>query len=300
MSAAAERSSLAELLHPGAAVERLCGGFTFTEGPVWNHAEGCLYFSDLVGDARWRWSERAGRELVERPTGKGNGMTYLADLTLVVCQQNTSRLLAIRGDGDEVLAAEYEGRELNSPNDVCLHSAGSLYFTDPVYGRLPEGGLERPQALDFQGLYRVAPGDPDPTLIAADFDQPNGLCFSPDESILYVNDTPRAEVRAFSLDERGEATGQRVFAAEIGDGSVEAGPVDGMKCDELGNVWVTGPGGLWVFAPTGERLGLLEVSEAPGNLAWGGPRRDELYICATSSLYRVRTRVRGRREPFMP
>jgi gluconolactonase len=292
---------LAELLDGHAVPERLCDGFAFTEGPVWNPVEQRLYFSDLAGDARWRWSDAAGLELVERPTGKGNGMTYERDLTLVVCQSTTSRLLAYRPDGHvDVLASHHGSRELNSPNDVCGRSDGTLFFSDPTYGRMPHGGLEREPELDFRGVYAVLAGSRELRLLRDDFGQPNGLCLSPDESLLYVNDTPRAEIRALRVNAACEVIDDRVFAGGLGDGTVEDGPVDGMKCDEHGNVWITGPGGVWVFRPDGRRQGVVPVPEIVGNLAWGGADRRELFLCATSSLYRLRTRVRGRREPFMP
>jgi gluconolactonase len=291
---------LSDLVEAGARVEKLGGGFSFTEGPVWNPVERRLYFSDLMGDARWRWSAASGLEEVLRPSGKANGMTFEPDMTLVVCQHNTSRLLALRDGASEVIASHYQGRELNSPNDVCGHSSGALFFSDPTYGRMAEPGIERDQELDFQGVYMVAPGTRELRLLRDDFGQPNGVCLSPDESVLYVNDTPRAHIRALRVDDEGEVIEDRVFAEQIGDGSIEVGAVDGMKCDELGNVWVTGPGGLWVFAADGTRLGVIDVPEVVGNLAWGGPDRTELFICATTSLYRLVTRVRGRREPFMP
>jgi gluconolactonase len=291
----------AGLLDADAAVERLSDGFLFTEGPVWNPVEQRLYFSDLMGDARWRWSDAAGLELVAQPSGKGNGLTYEQDMTLVVCQHNLSRLLAYRPDGHvDVLASHWDGRELNSPNDVCVHSDGTLFFSDPSYGRLAVPGIERDQELDFQGLYMVAAGTRELHLLRDDFGQPNGVCLSPDESILYVNDTPRAHIRALRVSADGEVLDDRLFAEGIGDGSIEIGAVDGMKCDEHGNVWVSGPGGLWVFDPQGRRLGVVSVPEVVGNLAWGGADRTELFICATTSLYRLRTAVRGRREPFMP
>jgi gluconolactonase len=299
MSASPSQSvGLSDLLEPGARVERLAGDFDFTEGPVWNPVERRLYFSDLVGDARWRWSAEAGLQEVVRPSGMANGMTYDVDMALVVCQHSTSRLLAFRDGATEVIASHYRGRELNSPNDVCGHSSGALFFSDPTYGR-QQAGIERDSQLDFQGVYMVAPGSRELGLLRDDFAQPNGLCLSPDESVLYVNDTPRAHIRALRVDHEGAVAEDRVFAAGIGDGSIESGPVDGMKCDELGNVWVTGPGGLWVFAPDGIHLGVVDVPEPAGNLAWGGPDLTDLFICATTSLYRLVTRVRGRREPFM-
>jgi gluconolactonase len=154
------------------------------------------------------------------------------------------------GSGREVLATHYEGKELNSPNDVIVHSTGAIYFSDPTYGRMPVFGIEREQDLDFQGVYRLAPEGGDPQLLVDDFVQPNGLCFSPDESLLYINDTDRAHIRVFDVGGDGTISNGRVLADGIGTGDLESGElVDGMKCDEHGNVWVTGPKGVWVFSP---------------------------------------------------
>jgi len=172
---------------------RLLGtGFGFTEGPAWNTPGNYLVFSDIPGDRRWRWSEQGGMELVAWPTYKGNGMAYEPDGSLLVCEQVTSSLIRIRPDGlRQVVAFHYQGKYLNSPNDVIVRSDGNIYFTDPNYGRWPVAvGVARECELDFQGVFRVPPGGGDAELVVAEkeFEQPNGLCFSPDESILYVND----------------------------------------------------------------------------------------------------------------
>src|SRR5687767_9516859 len=183
---------LLRLVERQAPVEQLCTGFRFAEGPIWNQAEQCLYFSDMPGDVRRRWSGKDGVVEVRNPSNKCNGMTYDAAGNLYVCEHVTSSLVVERPDGTrQVLATQWQGKELNSPNDVVVRSDGSVYFTDPTYGRMPVFGLERKQDLDFQGVYRVSQ---DGTLHreANDFSQPNGLCLSPDETILYVNDTTRA------------------------------------------------------------------------------------------------------------
>jgi gluconolactonase len=197
------------------------------------------------------------------------------------------------------IASHYDDVELNSPNDVCADSAGVIYFTDPTYGRRQRSGEEAIPRLGYQGLYAVRGDESKLQLLRDDFAQPNGLCFSPDERVLYVNDTERAHIRAIGIDGAGRVTSDDVFAAGIGDGAITAGPVDGMKCDEAGNVWISGPGGIWIFDNQGCRLGTLEVAEVVGNFAWGGRDRTELLICASSSVYWLPTRVRGRLEPFM-
>jgi gluconolactonase len=292
-----------ELVDESAEVEQLGTGFTFTEGPIWN-PEGFLLFSDMPGDVRRRWDPDSGVSEVANPSNKGNGMTIDNDGRLVVCEHVTSSVVRMdpdgRGGGREVLATHYEGRELNSPNDVVVKSDGAIYFTDPTYGRMPGFGIEREQDLDFQGVYRIAPGGGDPQLLIDDFDQPNGLCFSTDESLLYINDTTRAHIRVFDVAGDGTIANGRVLADGIGSGDLAIGDlVDGMKLDERGNVWVTGPGGVCVFDPDGNHIGTVEVRENVGNINWGGPDWNQLFIPATSSMYRIQCKVSGNRLPYM-
>lgn len=281
-------------------VEQLATGFMFTEGPIWNPEEGCLYFSDMPGDVRRRWSERDGVGEVRRPANKCNGMTYDAELNLLVCEHTTSRLVREwRGGSAETLASSYRGKELNSPNDVCMRSDGSIYFTDPSFGRSAAFGVERDQELDIQGVYLVTSDGSGLKLVADDFAQPNGLCFCPDESLLYINDTARAQIRVFEPAADGSLTNGRVFAENVGTGDIDTGVVDGIKCDERGNIWVTGPGGIWIFDPAGRHLGVVEIPEHVANMHWGGPDWEQLYVCASTSLYRLQAKVAGRCEPFM-
>ncbi|MBO0701786.1 MAG: SMP-30/gluconolactonase/LRE family protein [Candidatus Dormibacteraeota bacterium] len=293
---------LSDLVNPTVTLEPIATGCLFTEGPAWHPQERSLVFSDMPGDVRRRWTAEAGVEEIRRPANKCNGMAYDPAGNLVVCEHATSRLVRERKDGSvEVLASGYRDRELNSPNDVAIRETGAIYFTDPIYGRSPGFGVPRPPGLPFRGVYRVAEGLPDePELLVAEdeFDQPNGLCFSPDGDLLYVNDTPRALIRVYQLDAAGALGQGRLFASGIGDGDADKGAPDGMKCDARGNVWVTGPGGLWVFAPDGSRLGVLPVPEVVGNFAWGGDDWRDLFICASTSVYRTRTLVDGRRPAF--
>ena len=304
MSVAASSSRLYELVDEGVQVEQLGSGFTFTEGPIWNQAGRFLLFSDMPGDTRRRWDEQNGVEVVLSPSNKGNGMTLDADGRLIVCEHSTSSVVRMdpdgTGSGREVLASHYQGKELNSPNDVVVHSSGGIYFSDPTYGRMPGFGIEREQDLDFQAVYRIPPGGGDVQVLADDFAQPNGLCFSPDESLLYVNDTDRAHIRTFELQPDGLAAGDRVLAENIGTASLEKMDlVDGMKCDEGGNIWVTGPSGVWVIGPDGEHLGTIQIPEPVGNLHWGGPDWSWMFVCASTGLYRFETKTSARREPFM-
>jgi gluconolactonase len=287
------------LIDPDATVEQICTGFKFSEGPIWNPKERCLYFSDMPNDIRRRWSPTDGLVEVRNPSNKCNGMTYDEAGNLYVCEHVTSSLVKETPAGERrVLATHWQGKELNSPNDVVVRSDGSVYFTDPTYGRMPVFGLERKQELDFQGVYRVA-RDGGLHREADDFDQPNGLCFSPDERILYVNDTTRAHIRAFDVAADGSLSGSRIFADRIGTGDYAEGVVDGMKCDAHGNIYVTGPRGIWVIAPHGKHMGVIRMPEIAGNLNWGGPDWTDLYCACSTSMYRVRMKVRGNPVAYM-
>jgi gluconolactonase len=303
MATQAHSPAMSELIELDADVERLGTGFTFTEGPLWN-PEGFLLFSDMPGDVRRRWTPDDGVTEVANPSNKGNGMTFDLEGRLLVCEHVTSSLVRMHPDGTgkerEVLASHFEGKELNSPNDVVVKSDGTIYFTDPTYGRMPGFGIEREQELSFQGVYRIAPGGGDPQLVVDDFGQPNGLCFSTDEKLLYINDTENRNIRSFDVEADGSLSGGRVVAGEIGTGDIEVGDlVDGMKLDERGNIWVTGPGGVCVFDPEGTQIGTVEVPEPVGNLNWGGPDWNVLFIPASTSVYRVQCKVSGNRLPYM-
>jgi gluconolactonase len=255
----------------------------------------------MPGDVRRRWTERAGVEEVMRPSNKCNGMVYDSEGNLLVCEHVTSSLVCERPDGTrETIASHYRGQQLNSPNDVVTSSNGTIYFSDPSYGRMPGFGLEREQDLSFRAVYRIPAGGGEPELVVSEdeFEQPNGLCFSPDESLMYINDSPRALIRVYDVQADGTLAGGRPFFEGIGSGVVEEGIPDGMKCDERGNIWVTGPGGVWVISPQGEHLGVVAVPENVGNIAWGGPDWRTLYMPSSSSLYRVPTKVASAPLPY--
>lgn len=283
---------IGQVLDPGANVELLANGFMFTEGPVWDPEQGLLFFSDMPGDVRRSWHPENGVTEVRRPSNKCNGMAYDANGGLLVCEHATSRLIREDPDGSvTVLASHYGGKELNSPNDVIVTSDGTIYFSDPSYGRMPVFGLERESDLSFRGFYRIRPGAAEVELVDADFDQPNGVCMSPNESLLYVNDSGRALIKIYDVAADGSLSSPRVFIQGVGDGVVEHGIVDGMKCDAAGNVWVTGPGGVWVIAPDGKHIGTVQVPENVGNMNWGGPDWSSLYIAASTGLYRIETKT---------
>jgi len=313
----ADGPAFEELVDAGTALTALGDGYQFTEGPVWSPRERCLYFSDIPSDDRWRWSAERGMELVQHPTFKANGLALDRDGALVACEQVSSTVVRIgAGCARELIAFHHGGRYLNSPNDICVRSAdGSIYFTDPDYGRWNDWiGQERSRELGFRGVYRIPPepdGEARLLVPEGEFDQPNGLCFSPDERLLYVNDSDRGHVKVFDVASDGTLGPARIFASEIGVGFSEsdsdairearhqevhdAGAVDGMKCDELGNVWVTGPGGVWVLGPGGDRLGRIRAPEVVGNLAWGGADLRTLFLMTSTSVHSLPTLVAGAR-----
>jgi gluconolactonase len=283
------------LIDPGAELRLLADGFWFTEGPTWHHGRQELVFSDIPGDGRFRWTEAGGLEKLMGPTFKGNGLVFEPDGSLLVCEQVTSTVVRVLDDGRrELVAYHLDGAYLNSPNDIVTRFDGTIWFTDPNYGRWDGPfGTGRKNELDFQGVFRVDRDGANLTLVCArdEFEQPNGLCFSPDESVLYVNDSPVGEIKAFDVTPDGGLANPRLFFSGIGDGTIEGGTPDGMKCDEHGNVWCTGPGGVWVIDPAGRQLGLLEVDEVVGNLVWGGEDLRSLFLTASDKLYVVRTLV---------
>src|SRR5580700_3298143 len=301
MSHVSLRPEFEELVELDAPPVQLATDFMFTEGPVWHPVEQFLLFSDMPGDVRRRWDPHGGVTEFKRPSNMCNGMTYDADLNLIVCEHATSSLIRERPDGSrEVIASHFDKQELNSPNDVCVHSSGAIYFSDPWYGRMPVFGVERPRQLGFQGVYRVPPGGGAPQLLVDRylFDQPNGLCFSPDEKRLYINDTVQALIRVFDVAGDGSLSNGRIFANGIRS-ELEPGVPDGMKCDQHGNIWVTAPGGVWVYAANGDLLGKVRVPELVANLTWGGTEFRTLFMTATHSVYTVTTKVGPRSEPYM-
>jgi gluconolactonase len=300
MAVAVHSEKLRMLVDEDAEVEQIATGFTFTEGPIWM-ADGSLHFSDMPGDKRRRWHPDEGVTVLRDPSNKCNGMTRDNDGNLIVCEHVTSSVVRESPDGSrETLATHWGDKELNSPNDVIVARDGSILFTDPTYGRMPVFGLEREQELDFQGVYRVPADGGDLQLLVDDFAQPNGLCFSTDESLLYVNDTDRAHIRVFDVGSDHQLSNGRVFTENIGTASLEKGDlVDGMKLDEQGNVYVTGPEGVWVISPAGEHLGTIRVPEPVGNLNWGDDDWRTLYIPASTSVYRIRMKVAGNRLGYM-
>lgn len=279
-----------DLVPEGAKIEKVAGGFNFTEGPLW-HKDGFLIFSDIPADAIVKVTPQGGVTPYREISGNSNGLTFDSLGRLIRCEHGNRRVSReTRGGHVTVLASKFDGKRLNSPNDIVVKSDGSIYFTDPPYGVKPD---ER--ELDFQGVYRIS-AIGKLTLLADDFDRPNGLAFSPDEKILYIADSSAHQhIRAFDVLPDETLANGRVFA-NMKTG--EQGAPDGMKVDVEGNVWATGPGGVWVFDPSGKHLGTIKPPEIPANCAWGDSEGKTLYMTARTGIYRIRTNVQGIR-PWM-
>jgi gluconolactonase len=271
-------------------LDRIATGFTFTEGPVWRGDD--LLFSDIPNSRTVRYRAlREGPEITtfRAPSGNANGLTLDLQDDVLACEHSGRRVSRIRRDGAvETVADRYQGKRLNSPNDVVVRTDGAIFFTDPPYGlpRQTEG-----KELAFNGVYRVDPGGA-VTLLVDDFERPNGLAFSPDERVLYIDDSARAHIRAFDVAPDGSLSNGRIWA-EMKGGPGERGVPDGMKVDVEGNVYCTGAGGVWIFAANGRYLGRIHMPEVTANLAWGGEDDRTLYLTATTSVYRIRLAVPG-------
>jgi sugar lactone lactonase YvrE len=284
--------ALREVVPEGARWEQLATDFVFTEGPLWDPRTESVLFSDIPADTIYRWRAGEGATVFRRPSGKANGNTWDRQGRLLTCEHAGRRVSRTEPDGSVVAVAErYDGRRLNSPNDLIVRSDGTLYFTDPPYGLTSQFGETAEQEIPFQGVYMLAPGAEALTLLLDDGERPNGLALSPDERLLYLADTPRHELRVFDVQPDGTLANGRLFArTDPGEGE---GRPDGMKVDRDGRVYVAGPGGIWVFDPTGSALGILKTPERAANLNWGDTDRQTLFVTATSSLYRVRLCVPG-------
>jgi gluconolactonase len=270
--------------------EKIAGGFVFTEGPVW-HPEGFLLFSDIPAAKIYKWSPDGALSVWRDNSGNSNGLTFDRQGGLVACEHGNRRVSRTLADGTVVAIAElYNGKRLNRPNDVVVKSDGTVYFSDPPYGKNP-GEPTNPADIEqpCNGVYRVLTNGV-LELVADDFERPNGLAFSPDESILYIDDSARRHVRALDVLPDGTLANSRIVADLD---HPQPGSPDGMKIDVQGNLYVAGATGVWVFTPEGEHLGVIVTPERPANLAWGDADRQALYVTARTSLFRFRTHIPG-------
>jgi gluconolactonase len=285
---------LTGIVPPDARLERVAGGFAFTEGPVWTR-DGALLFSSPNTNAIYRWSSGivslfrsksgyTGVDIGRYHQPGSNGLTFSPDGVLTLCQHGNRRVIRVNPHGDTtVLADRYDGKRLNSPNDLVYRSDGALFFTDPPFG-LPDPAETE---LGFSGVYRVHDGEVE--LVTDELEGPNGLAFSPDERWLYVGNWADDRKVVMRYDPE---TGAGAVLCDLTDEPGEDA-IDGLKVDREGNIYACGPGGIWVISPSGEKLGLLRLPEAPHNLAWGDDDARTLYVTALTSIYRLRLEIPG-------
>ena len=294
--------ALREIVPADAKIEKLAGGFKFIEGPVWAHA-GYLLFSDIPQKRINKWTPdgkvKAFLKAGDNPGTKSfvdlsfdsNGLTLDRQGRLTICEQTNRRVSRLEKDGRlTVLADKYEGGRFSSPNDLVYKSDGALYFTDPPYG-LPQGDDDPGKELKFNGVYRLMNGGLQ--VLVKDLTRPNGLAFSPDEKFFYVAVSDPAKKIWMRYDVKADGTlanGQVFFDVTS---NTEDGLPDGMKVDQKGNVYGTGPGGVWIFSPAGKHLGTIKPPEVTANCAWGDADGKTLYMTASTGLYRIRLKIAG-------
>ena len=273
------------LLDPKAQLTIVATGFGFTEGPVWDE-KGFVYVSDETLNKIFRVYPDGKKETVIE-LGDPDGNTYDRQHRLIDCASVLRAIIEVTPEGKyKILADRYQGKKLNSPNDVIVGPDGALYFTDPTLDLV----AGEKQEIPFQGVYRLDPKG-EVTLLTKDLTQPNGLAFSPDGKLFYIDDSEKRNIRVYDVAADHTLTNGRIFGEEPGE--KDDGVPDGMKVDKNGNIFVTGPKGIWVWDANGHHLGTIEMPEQPANLAWGDADYGTLYITATTSLYRLQTKTRG-------
>jgi gluconolactonase len=285
---------LEEIISPSEPIHDLAEGFGGSlgpaEGPLWWKEGRYLLFSDIHNNRRMKYEPGTGASVFREPTNRANGLTRDLQGRLIACEHDTRRVIRLELDGSlTVIANSFQGRQLNRPNDVVVKSDGCIYFTDPW----TSPGAPEQWDLTFSGVYRVTPDLASMTLLVGDFVLPNGLAFSPDEQVLYINDTRRGHIRAFDLLPNGTLAKHtdRVFADLRGD---EPGVPDGMKVDVEGNVYCGGAGGIWIMDPSGKKLGrIVHGAPATTNLAFGGDDWKTLYFTSRNHLGAVNVKISG-------
>ena len=278
----------ASLLVEGEEPEVIAGPFEFTEGPYW-HTDGYLLFSNIPANRVNRWSEMDGVDVYLEPSGNSNAIEADIDGSILLAQ-HAGRLSRLTDDGELTTVADsYEGKRLNSPNDIAVHSSGTIYFTDP-----PFGVSDEERELDFSGVYQLSPNG-ELTVVYDEFEYPNGIVFSPDESFLYVSDSGTGNIIRFDVESEGKVSSPELFA-NIGEMGSGQGAADGMETDMEGNLYTTGPQGLIIFDNDGNRLNLIEFEEQITNVGWGGENLNQLFITSADNVYRLRVNATGSKK----
>jgi gluconolactonase len=272
---------------------QIARGISFGEGPVWDQRNKCLHFVDIIDSKIYRWRPGIGLDVFMSATDHANGMTLDREGRLVVAGWSSRTIWRREHDGSTtVLASHYDGKKINTPNDIVIRSDGSIYWTDCDGGLFIPGmeGEDAQRYLDFAGVYRISPDGKDIKPIIKDDVFPNGLAFSPDEKRLYVNDTRLRHVRAFDVNDDGSVGNPTVHYELTGD---EVGHADGMKVDRDGNLFCTGPAGIHVVDPAGKLVGRLRIPEDCTNMAWGDDDLMSLFITTFHAVFRIRLKTSG-------
>ena len=286
--------SFTRLVEPRPPLDCVAQGISFGEGPVWDRREQCLYFVDIIGSRIWKYKPGTGRKIVLEPTGHANGMTFDREGRLTVAGWSGRSIWRIERDGSVVtLVTHYQRKKINTPNDIVVHSSGAIYWTDSPNGLLFGGMVpdDAQQYIDEHGVYRLSPAGKDLMRVIDDDLYFNGIVFSPDESLLYVNNSMDVQhIRVFDVRADGSVGPGRLFYKPKRS---EPGGVDGMKVDVEGNLYTTGPGGIHVIDPNGRLLGRLKVPAHCTNMAWGDEDWQSLYIATIHAVYRTRVKIPG-------
>ncbi|MCY3022893.1 MAG: SMP-30/gluconolactonase/LRE family protein [Planctomycetota bacterium] len=282
-----DAAEFSKIVPKDAKLQKLAGGMQFVEGPVWIAADGgYLVFSDIPADELKKWTAKDGVTTFRKPSHNANGNSLTPDGLLITCEHSARRVTRTEKDGTvTVLADSYDGKKLNSPNDLVMKSDGTIYFSDPPYG-VPKGE-KKEQPKNF--VFCLNPKTKELKTVADDFDMPNGLCFSPDEKKLYIADSGKPHhIRVFDVKDDGTLAGGKVFCV------IDPGLPDGIRCDAAGRIFSSAGDGVQIFTPAGALIGKILVPESPANLCFGGDDKKTLFITARKSLYSIALSVAGR------
>lgn len=265
--------------------ETISEDFQFTEGPIWHPIDAHVTFSDIPANRMYRWSEAAGMAIYREPSNMANGNTYDHQGRVLSCEHATSRVVRERDGELQVVASHFDGKELNSPNDIIVRNNGEIFFTDPLYGRQGNTGVVREPELDFQGVFRLDPESLELRLLSKDFQSPNGLCFGLDHETLFVADTQRRHIRRFQI------VGDTLEGGEV---FAESPAPDGLKIDSQGYLYAGGPGGVHVYHPDdGTYLGVIATDAFCANFTWGGDDMMTFFMTSSTGFYRTRVKIPG-------
>ncbi len=284
-------NEFSKIVSPNAEVKKLAGGFQFVEGPVWvNEKKGYLIFSDIPANRLIKWTKQEGAVTFRQPSNNANGNYLNLEGKLLTCEHVSRQVTVTEKDGTiQIVVDKYNGKKLNSPNDLVVKSDGTIWFTDPPYG-LPYPYDSKAQPANY--VFRLDPQKNKLTAVVDDFDMPNGLCFSPDEKKLYIADSGKPHhIRVFDVNGDNTLSNDKVFCV------IDKGGPDGIRCDVEANLYSSAKDGVHIFAPDGSLIGKILVPETPANLCFGGKEKKILFITARTSLYSIKLKVKGAQKP---